>query len=87
MKLASDFLSKFLRLTPPNDSLRRAVASAVSQVLGSPIDKGAVRVQNGIAYVEVSSVAKSKIHIERRAILDLIYEKLPQSEKLVRDIR
>ena len=87
MKLASDFLSRFLKLTPPNDALRRAVSSAVTQVIGAEVPKGAVRIHNGVAFVEVSSVAKNKIRLERRAILDLVYEKLPSAAGLVRDIR
>lgn len=87
MKLASSFFSKFLNLTPPNDALRRAVASATSAVLGTQIEKGQVTVKDGVAFINVSSVAKNKIRIERRAILDLVYERMPQAEGLLRDLR
>jgi hypothetical protein len=87
MKLASSFFSKFLSLTPPNDALRRVVASATSTVLGTQIEKGQVQVRDGVAFINVSSVAKNKIRIERRAILDLVYERLPNAQSLLRDIR
>ncbi len=87
MKTAGDFLFKFQKLTPPNDALRRAVARAVSTVLGTPVEKGLVRVQNQVAFVNISSVAKHKLRLERRALLDLIYEQLPKARDLVRDVR
>lgn len=87
MKSASDFLSKFQKLTPPNDALRRAVSRAASEILGTPVAKDKVRVQNSVAYLDVSSVAKHKLRTERRALLDLIYEQLPKARDLVRDVR
>ena len=87
MKSAGDFLSKFQKLTPPNDALRRAVAQAVGGVLGTPVAKERVRIQNGVAYVDVSSVAKHKLRTERREVLDCLYEALPKAKNLIRDVR
>jgi hypothetical protein len=87
MKSAGDFLSKFHKLTPPNDALRRAVAKAVSGVLGTPVAKDRVRVHNHIAYVDVSSVAKHKLRLERKELLELLYESLPKARDLIRDVR
>lgn len=87
MKFAGDFLSKFQKLTPPNDAVRRAVARAVSAILGTEVSKERVRVHNGVAFVEVSSVARTKLRIERQAVLELLYEYLPKARTLVRDVR
>lgn len=87
MRSAGDFLSKFQKLTPPDDALRRAVASAVTKVLGKEVSKGQVKIQNGVAFIDVSSIAKNKIRLERRAILDLLFEKIPKAADKVRDIR
>lgn len=87
MRSAGDFLSRFQKLTPPNDALRRAVAHAVTKVLGTTVAKDKVRVQNHVAFVDVSSVAKHKLRLERRELLDLIYEQLPKARDLVRDVR
>lgn len=87
MKLASTFLSRFQKLTPPNDALRRAVAKAVSGVLGTEIPKERVTIRMQTAFVEVPSVQKHKLRIERNEVLSLIYESLPHARNLVRDIR
>lgn len=87
MKLASTFLSKFLKLTPPNDAVRSAVATAASAVLGTTVGKDKVRIQNGIAFVTLSSVAKNKLRVGREAFFALLYERLPQARNEVRDVR
>lgn len=87
MKQAGDFLSRFQKLTPPNDALRRAVSKAASELLHSPIAKDKVRIQNRVAYIDVSSVQKHKLRIEREELLSLIYETLPKARDLVRDVR
>ncbi len=87
MKKASDFLTKFNKLTPPDDALRRAVMHAVQSVTRVPITKADVRIHNGIAFISVSSVAKNKIRLERRAVLDLLFERMPKAVDSVRDIR
>ena len=87
MKRAGDFLAKFNKLTPPNDALRSAVVKAVSSIVGATITKSAIRIHNGTAFIECSSVLKNKIRIDRRAILDDIHERIPKARESVRDIR
>lgn len=87
MRPAGDFLSRFQKLTPPNDALRRTIAQAASFVLGVRVEKGQVTIHNGVAFVDVSNVAKHKLRTERRAVLDEVYERLPKARELVRDVR
>lgn len=87
MKSAGNFLSKFEKLTPPNDAVRRAVAVAVGKVVGKQITKTQVKIQNQVAFVDVSSIVKNKIRLERKEILELVYESIPKGKDLVRDIR
>jgi hypothetical protein len=87
MKSAGDFLSKFQKLTPPDDALRKAVASAVHAVVQAPVTKTQVKIQNSVAFIQVSSIAKNKIRLHRREILDLIYESIPKARESIRDIR
>ena len=87
MKKIQGFLDKFHKLTPPNDAVRRAIAVAASAVLGVPVEKGQIKVTNGTAFVAVSSVAKHKLRLERRAVLELLYEKMPKARDSVRGIR
>lgn len=87
MKSAGSFLSRFEKLTPPNDALRRAVAKAASTILGKTVTKEQVRIQNRVAFIETTSVAKNKLRLERQELFDLMCESLPKARDLVRDIR
>ncbi len=87
MKSAGDFLSRFKSLAPPNDAVRRAVAKAVRAVAGVPVEKEAVTIARGVAFVECSSVAKSAIRASRGAILKELFLELPKSRDIVRDVR
>lgn len=87
MKKVNTFLTKFDKLTPPDDALRKAVASAVQGVTGAPVTKSHVKIQNSVAFIQVSSIAKNKIRLHRREILDLIYESIPKAVDTIRDIR
>ena len=87
MKKVQGFLDKFQKLTPPQDAIRGAVATAASAVLGTPVSKDKVRVQNGIAFVTLSSVAKNKLRLGRETFFTLLYERLPKARVLVRDVR
>jgi hypothetical protein len=87
MKQIHGFLEKFLKLTPPNDAIRVAVAHAASNVLGVPIGKERVQVKNGTAFIDISSVAKNKLRIERGSFFQVLYERMPKARELVRDLR
>lgn len=87
MKVAGDFLAKFNRLTPPHDVLRSAVQRAIETVMGVKIVKGIVRIQNSVAFIDCSSILKNKIRVDRVAILDDVYERVPKARELLRDIR
>lgn len=87
MRLAKDFLSRFKALTPPDDAVRRAVATAVSSVAGVPITKKEVSVAHGVAFIKASSVAKSAVRAHRGEILAELFRELPKARESVRDVR
>lgn len=87
MKLVGDFLARFHGLTPPNDSLRRAVAEALSDIVRVRVPSEKITIQNGVAHVQVSSVAKSAIRVRRGEILHAVFENLPKARTSLRDIR
>lgn len=87
MKLVSDFLARFQNLTPPDDAVRRAVASAVFFVAKVPIKKEDVSISNSVAFIRCSSIAKSAIQVARGAILDELFQGMPKARNAVRDIR
>jgi len=86
MKLARDFLSRFQNLTPPNDSVRKAISSALNEVLNLRAPTESISIQNGVAHVKVSSVAKSAIRLNRGKILDAVFERVPKARESLRDI-
>ncbi|MEK9177107.1 MAG: hypothetical protein AAB923_02305 [Patescibacteria group bacterium] len=87
MKPAHTFLSKFKSLTPPDDAMRRAVAEAVSLVAGVPVKKKDITISRGIAFVKMSSVAKSALRVRRGEVLAYIFRELPKARDSIRDIR
>lgn len=87
MKLVGDFLKRFQTLTPPNDSVKSAVAEVVGRVVGAKISKSQVRVQNETAFVSGSSIFKNNLRVKRGEILEALYEELPKSRDTIRDVR
>ena len=87
MKLASDFLSKFQSLTPPDEAVRSAIAKIVHAVAGVPATKKDVTLSRGTAFIECSSIAKSAIRVHRGEILAELFIELPKARDIIRDIR
>lgn len=87
MKSIGSFLSKFNSLTPPDDSVKNAVLTAVQDVVGAPLQKRDLNIKNGVVYVKASSVLKSAIMVNRARILEALFDTLPKSRDTVRDIR
>lgn len=87
MKLVNDFLARFQNLTPPDDALRRAVASAVAFAAKVPVKKEDVSISNNVAFIRCSSIAKSAIQVTRGAILTELFNEMPKARNAVRDIR
>ncbi len=87
MKLVGDFLSRFQGLTPPHDSLRRAVAETLRETVGISVGSEKISIKNGVAFVAVSSVAKNTIQLNRGKILSALFEHMPRARELLRDIR
>lgn len=87
MKLAKDFLAKFQTLTPPDESVKGAVAEIVHRIAGVPATKKDITISRGVAFVNCSSVAKSAIRSVRGEILKELYSELPKARETVRDLR
>lgn len=87
MKLAKDFLSRFEKLTPPDDVLRRVVANAVYGVTKIPIKKKDISISNNVAFVRTSSIGKSVIRTKRGDVLEEVFKEFPKAREILRDIR
>lgn len=87
MKLVGDFLSRFQSLTPPHDSLKRAVSESLREVLGISVPLDKISIKNGVAFVGVSSIAKNAIQLNRGKVLATVFERTPKARDTLRDIR
>lgn len=87
MRLAKDFLSRFEKLTPPDDVLRRVVANAVHQVTKLPTKKKDVSISNNVAFIKTSSIGKSVIRTKRGEVLEEVFKEFPKAREVLRDVR
>lgn len=87
MKSISDFFARFANLAPPNDSIKSALVRALDAIVGISCGKADIAIRGGVAFVKVSSVAKSAIQVNRSKILEYLFERLPKARDSVRDIR
>ncbi|MEK7613341.1 MAG: hypothetical protein AAB439_00480 [Patescibacteria group bacterium] len=87
MKLVGDFLARFQNLTPPHDALKKAVANALSDTIKATVRPESVSIQHMVVFVRTSSIIKNTIQLNRRAILEHIFENMPKARDLIRDIR
>lgn len=87
MRLIGNFLARFKDLTPPHDSIKEALSRTLEETVGVPCTKDRVSIQNGVAHIRVSSVAKNTIQINRSHILERLFERLPKARDTIRDVR
>lgn len=87
MKLVGDFLERFNKLSPPNDSLKSELVKSLKETLDIYCSKEKISIQNGVAFVRVSSVVKNTIQINRNIVLRNLFERVPRAKDTIRDIR
>lgn len=87
MKLVGHFLDRFNKLSPPNDSLKTELIKALNETLNIQCSKEKISIQSGVAFVRVSSVLKNTIQINRNAVLENLFERIPRAKEIIRDIR
>jgi hypothetical protein len=87
MKPVKDLLSRFKKLTPPDQAVRRAVAEAISEIARVPVTLKEISIKNSVAFVKCSSIARNVIYSKRPMILAALMRNLPRAERLIRDVR
>lgn len=87
MKLIGEFLTRFRKLEPPNDTIKAALANALKDVLSTTYTKNHISIAHGVAYIKASSIAKNAIRVHRAQILEHLFERLPKARNAVRDLR
>ncbi len=76
MESLRDLLAKFKLLAPPDEAVRRIVASVVSEEIGASLSKEGVSLHNQVAYLRLPPQAKAEITLHKQAILNKINERL-----------
>ena len=79
-----EYLARFSRLTPPDESVRRTMRSAIAAVCGITIPIEAIRIVRGVARLSVSPIERSEITLAKREILQWVRQRLPDGS--LRDI-
>lgn len=87
MKKLGSFLSRFQDLTPPNDAIKGALVAAILDTIDVSVTKKDIEITRGTAFVMTSSITKSMITLNRAAILAELYQSLPKSREVVKDVR
>ncbi|XKT74630.1 MAG: hypothetical protein ACJKTH_00885 [Patescibacteria group bacterium UBA2163] len=87
MKLIGDFLDRFQNLAPPNDSVKVELIAALKETVDVSCSKKQITISNGVAYINVSSVVRNVIHVNRALVFENLFERLPRAKEVVREIR
>jgi len=81
----TDYLSKFNKLTLPDESLRRAVCELLQEELGVALDRKYIKVHNRVIYVTASPVIKNEIFLRKEFFIQKIKE--ISQDKIIEDIK
>ena len=87
MKKISDFFERFKQFAPPHGALKKVLTNALHDCSGIIVSSKNISIQNSVAFINVSSVAKNVIHINRGKILKQVFDELPKAREMIRDIR
>jgi len=80
-----DYLSKFAKLTPPDDSLKKFFIRLVEKELKITLDKKSLKLQNKIFYLTASPIIKNEIFLKKNILLEKL--KVFSPNETINDIR
>jgi hypothetical protein len=81
----SQYLEKYLRLTPPQKYIRDAVQGAVREILSIEIPSASIQCEKGVAFLVVHPILKQRV-LEHEEEL-VIHIERALGKKVVRSIR
>lgn len=65
-----DYLSKFTKLTPPDDTLKIFFIDLVAKELDITLDKKDLKLQNKILYITAPPIVKNEIFLKKDTLLE-----------------
>lgn len=87
MDLISSFLKKFSNLTPPQSIFKDSLCKAAKTVLGIDLSPQNVRVERGIAYLDINPLLKAELQLKKTQLLAAANEELKLFGRTIRDLR
>ena len=75
-----DFLSKFKKIEPPDNTIRCYVVDVIFDVLSIKIKKQDIKIKNNIVYIKTNNIVKNEIFLNKQTILDKINNKLNKNK-------
>lgn len=83
MKAVNLFLARFQELAPADLVVKLAVVEVVKDVVGLELEQDKIKVEKSGVYLQVSSVIKNAIFLNREEIISQITTKLNKQIKKV----
>ncbi len=80
-----DFLSKYIRFTPPDMVVRKKLSKIISQETNKTISESDIRIIGPIAYCTFDSMFKNIVFMKKNTILQQLTQELGKST--IRDIQ
>jgi hypothetical protein len=87
MDLISSFLGKFSRLAPPQSVYKTALCAAVKTLLAIEISPDRIRVDRGVAHLDINPLLKGELQLKKVELLLLANEDLKRFSRTIKDIR
>lgn len=78
------FFSKYEHLKAPNESIRKAFAEAVFEVVGAPVDISQVSFKNGTIYLLSDPYIKNGVLINKDKITSILESKIGKKPDRIR---
>lgn len=85
MRSISSFFERLKNLTVPDGARRDAVCRALRDVLGVEVDRARVRIDGGVAYLNVSPSLKAEVQFKEQELIANISRTL--GERVVAAVR
>lgn len=79
------YLSKFKKISPPDDFLKKEISILIEKEIGIPIQKKNVEINRGIIFIKEKPIIKNEIFLNKKNILEKI--RIISVDKKIYDIK
>ena len=75
-----DFLGRFKKIEPPDNTIRCYVSDVLFSVLNIKIKKQDIKIKNNIVYIKTNNIVKNEIFLNKQTILNKLNDKLNRNK-------